>query len=47
MNVSCADGINLVYVSLYDAPLYSLNVICLDDLKLLIVHSLAVDMDLD
>ena len=47
MSISCADGINLVYVSLYDAPLYSLNVISLDDLKLLLIHSLAVDMDLD
>lgn len=49
LTLSCADSHDYAYVTLYDAPYYSLNVVGLitGSLHLLYEHSLAADMELD
>jgi hypothetical protein len=49
--VAQANGIDLIYATLYDAPIYSLIVLGISEdensLKVLFEHSLAVDMELE
>ena len=51
MCMSCADGVDLAYITLYDAPYYSLIVAAIgkgeDCLRVVFEHSLAVDMELE
>jgi hypothetical protein len=50
--LACENGIKVAYLTLYDAPYYSLKVIAISKsesniLKVIFEHSLAVDLELE